>query len=260
MRLAVFRPSRRKKGKRVILQSYVGRYSVTKGGKPTQVFLDTPDKEIARKRLLDIVLEKQREREGFIAPKVSREAAVLPLSDHLAEYVADLHAQERAKQHVKDTSRRIARVFKETGWKVLPDVSSSVFMQWRTGLKTSAKTKKEYLVSLNAFFNWLIRQGKLTANPLKTVSRVETRGKQVRQARPFTEAELTRLFSVSGKRKIVYQTLFYTGQRKAEVDALRWSDLRLEDGAPSAFFRAATTKDKESRVIPLPFGSGTVKN
>ncbi len=54
------------------------------------------------------------------------------------------------------------------------------------------------------------------------------------------------------KRTIVYQTLLYTGQRKAEVDALRWDDLRLDDENPSAFFRAATTKDKESRSIPLP--------
>ncbi len=252
MRLSVFKPSRRVNGKRIVSRVYVGRYSLAKGGKLIRVPLNTPDKEIASKRLRDIVLEKQREQEGLISPRLTREASIIPLSEHLTDYVADLRAQERHPQHIKDTSRRIERVFKETGWKSFQDISASDFIGWRAKLKCSAKTKTDYLVSLNAFFNWLIRQDKLAANPLKNVPRVEIRGKQVRQARPFTELELSRLFAISGKRTLVYKTLFYTGQRKAEVDALRWADLRLDDANPSAFFRASTTKDKDSRCIPLP--------
>lgn len=94
--------------------------------------------------------------------------------------------------------------------------------------------------------------GKIGANPLKAVSQVEIRGKQIRQARAFTEKELGRLFAVSGPRILVYQMLFYSGQRKAEVEALRWRDLRINETAASALFRTATTKDKETRSIPLP--------
>jgi hypothetical protein len=36
------------------------------------------------------------------------------------------------------------------------------------------------------------------------------------------------------------------------VEALRWRDLRINENAASALFRAATTKDKETRSIPLP--------
>ena len=190
--------------------------------------------------------------EGLIAPLSFRKAALSSLTVHLADYVADLKAQERDSRHIKDTSRRIERVIREIGWKRLSDVNGPAFVDWRANLSVSAKTKKEYLVSLNAFFNWLIRQEKTGINPFKKVSRVETRGKQVRQARAFTERELARLFAVSGPRTIVYQTLLYSGQRKSEVEALRWSDLRIDEKAPSALFRAATTKDKESRSIPLP--------
>jgi hypothetical protein len=35
--------------------------------------LNTPDREIARKRLRAIVLEKQREQEGIIAPKAAKD-------------------------------------------------------------------------------------------------------------------------------------------------------------------------------------------
>ena len=71
---------------------YVGRYTLAKGGKPIQIGLNTPDKEIARKRLLDIALERQREDEGLIAPRALRDAAVTCLSELLAGYVADLRA------------------------------------------------------------------------------------------------------------------------------------------------------------------------
>src|SRR5208337_3832655 len=101
MKMNVFRPSRRVKGKRVVSRVFVGRYSLSKGGKPVRVLLNTPDREIARKRLLDIVLEKQREQVGFIAPRVSRDAALVPYSAHLTDYVSDLRAQERACQHIK---------------------------------------------------------------------------------------------------------------------------------------------------------------
>src|SRR5258708_7306149 len=252
MRLTVFRQKRRIKGKLVISRCYIGRYSLTKGGKAIRVPLNTPDREIARKRLSAIVLEKQRETEGLINSRFIRDAAIYLISDHLKDYVADLKAQERNSRHIKDTSRRIDRVIKEIGWKLIPDVNGAAFVDWRVNLTVSAKTKKEYLVSLNAFFNWLVRQEKLGTNPLKKVSRVETRWKQVRQARAFTEKELARLFAVSGHRTIVYQTLFYTGQRKSEVEALRWCDLRINENAASALFRAATTKDKETRSIPLP--------
>ena len=162
MRLTVFKPSRRINGKRIISRCYVGRYSLTNGGKLIQIGLNTPDREIARKRLSAIVLEKQREMEGMINSRAFRDAAIVPLSEHLKDYVADLKAQERDPRHIKDTSRRIARVIKEIGWKTIPDVNGAAFVDWRANLTVSAKTKKEYLVSLNAFFNWLIRQEKLS--------------------------------------------------------------------------------------------------
>ncbi|MDD3179816.1 MAG: hypothetical protein PHQ04_05620 [Opitutaceae bacterium] len=165
MQQTVFRPSRQIKGKRVVSRYFVGRYSLTNGGKVFRVALNTPDKAIARKRLSEIVLEKQREMEGLIAPRPFREAALSPISAHLADYVADLTAQERDSRHIKDTSRRIERVVREIGWETLSEVNGADFVEWRSNLSISAKTKKEYLVSLNAFFNWLIRQEKSALIP-----------------------------------------------------------------------------------------------
>jgi len=248
----VFRPTRIIDGEKVRGRLYVGQYFFDGMDCPKRVRLNTADKVTAEARLRKIVTLEQRRMEGLLPPKELAAAARRSLGEHLADYQADLKAQERARKHVKDTCRRIARIIRENCWKVLADITSDGFTRWRAGFTGSAKTKKEYQVSLNAFCNWLVRQKQLEANPLRGLSRVDTRRGQVRVARPFTVEEFRRLVRVSGPRAVVYQTLLYTGQRMNEVYQLRWCDLELEGNDPQAHFRQCTTKDRAERWVPLP--------
>jgi integrase len=219
---------------------------------PVRVWLNTPDKVTAVARLRKIVTREQQRMDGLLPRKELAAAGRRKIGDHLADYEADLKAQELKAKHIKDTTRRIARIIRENKWRALADMTGPAFTAWRADFKGSAKTKKEYQLSLNAFANWLVRQARLERNPLLGVSRVETRGKQVRVARPFTVDELQRLFDVSGPRTVVYQSLFYMGQRMIEVYLLRWCDLELDGKKPRALFRKSTTKDKADRWVPLP--------
>lgn len=247
----VFRPSRIVNGKRVLARVFCGRYSLDKDAKPVQVSLNTPDREVARKRLRAIVLEKQREAEGIVAPKAVRVAAGTQLAELVNDYEADLRGRELSEKHVRDTTKRVRRMIAENGWKVLSDIRPDAFVKWRASLELSPKTKKEFHLSANAFLNWLVRTDRLMVNPLAKVPHVETRGKQVRPCRAFTEDELRRLFAVAGRRRLAYQMLLYTGQRKSEVRALMWSDVHLDEAQPYALFRESTTKDKDKRAVPL---------
>lgn len=247
----VFRPSRLMDGKRQRSRLYVGRYALEPGAKPVRVALNTPDREIALKRLRAIVLEKQREREGIIAPKAVRDAAVAALGVLVADYEADLATRELAEKHVHDTTTRLRRMIREAGWKIVSDIRADSFVQWRTTLRASAKTKKEYQISLSAFLNWLVKTDRLLLNPLAKLDKVVVSGKQVRESRAFSEDEISRLFAVAGKRLLAYQTLLYTGQRKSEVRALVWGDLHLDEAKPYALFREGTMKDAEKRPVPL---------
>src|ERR1700690_4004886 len=103
----VFRPSRRVGGKRVLERLYSGRYALGKGEKPVTVRLNTPDKLVASKRLRDIVVEQQREREGIILPKSIRQAAATKFGELLDDYAADLEGLGRARKHVHDTTTRL---------------------------------------------------------------------------------------------------------------------------------------------------------
>lgn len=251
MKEYVFKPSRIVGGKRVKAEYYSGRYTLPPSEEVRQVPLNTPDKEVARKRLREIVLEAQREQEGIIAPRAIRQTAVEPMPALISQYHDDLKGRGLAPNHVRDTVRRLERIYREASWKTLADVTADSFVKWRAKLRASAKTMKEYQVSAVAFLNWLVRLDRLGVNPLAKVDKIDTRGKQVRESRAFTEDELRRLFAVAGRRLPAYLMLLYTGQRKEEVRDLVWGDLHLRTPQPYVLIRESTTKDKDKRAIPL---------
>ena len=248
----IFRPSRRKNGKRVRCRFYSGRYSIARRGRVMTVALDTPDEGVARKRLRDLVVEKQRELEGLDSPKVIREALRTPLVELLQDYRRDLESQHFSAGYIRDTVQRVRRMAQEIGWQVLADVRPDSFGLWFSGLVGSAKTKREYQLSIRAFLNWLVRLEMLSHNPLSKLKLVGSRGREVRPYRAYTDEELSSLFALPGDRTLFYETLFYTGGRKAEVASWVWRDLTLRpDGQSVAVFRASTTKNREERVVPL---------
>ena len=52
----------------------------------------------------------------------------------------------------------------------------------------------------------------------------ETRGKEVRERRAYTDDEIQALLNVAGRRRIVYLMAILTGIRHGELKRLRWSD------------------------------------
>lgn len=247
----VFRPTRLILGKRVASPYWSGRYSLEKGEAARTVALHTPDKTVAQQRLRQIIVEKQREAAGIIAPAAVREAAASPVSQLLEAYESDLTGRELNGQHVHDTLFRLRRMMLEMRWKRVSDIRPDVFVRWRAMLANSATSKRAYQISANSFLNWLVRTEQIDRNPLAKLGLVEIRGKGVRNARSFSPDELERLLSVAERRRLVYLTLIYTGQRKSEVKALIWGDLHLEGNQPYALFREGTMKDKEKRPVPL---------
>lgn len=247
----VFKPSRRVNGKRVFSRLYSGRYSLGPRESVITVSLHTPDERVAEKRLRDIIVEKQREREGLIAPSGIRRAQAVALIELIADYAQELKGRHLAEKHVHDTLARVQRVVREAGWGKLGEISADSFSKWRARFKGSAKTAKEYQISLNAFLNWLIEVERLERNPLAKLEHIETRGKQVRPYRTYTEAEIRSLLgAVSRERRMAYLMLLYTGQRMSEIAALVVEDLTFGERS-EVRIRRETTKDKDQRSIAL---------
>ncbi len=87
----VYKPKRKNKaGKTVSARLYRGRYRLDGDFATIEIPLGTDDKQVAEKKLAQIIAEKERERAGIIAPKAQRTAAQKRLEEHLADFIADL--------------------------------------------------------------------------------------------------------------------------------------------------------------------------
>jgi integrase len=230
---------------------YSGRYKLDTMLKPVTVQLHTTDKRIAQEKLQAIVDDLQREEAGIVMPRAIRDAAVRPLREHLETFTADLQARGRSKKYVENVKNWITRLLNACGWEMAKDVTPHSFIAWRSGRSAASKTLNEHLNAINALLNWMQRTGLLLANPLLSVGKVETRGREKRIRRALTDDEVQRLLNVSPRRRVVYLTALLTGLRRAELKALRWGDVHLDAPRPFLSVRASTTKNHKAATLFL---------
>ena len=95
----IFRPKRQRGGKSVSSRMYRGRYRLDGETQITDVPLHTNDKQVARQKLAEIIRERERERQGIIAPKQQRDAAQRPLKGHIADFIADRNCHFAPQNH-----------------------------------------------------------------------------------------------------------------------------------------------------------------
>jgi hypothetical protein len=95
------------------------------------------------------------------------------------------------------------------------------------------------------------RNERLERNPLKSVGKSETRGKERYVRRALTATELATLIETSGKRALPYMLAAYTGLRHGEIKQLTWADVHLDESRPYILARPSTTKNKKTAVLPL---------
>lgn len=247
----IYKPKRRKNGKQVVARLYWAKVRLNGEAKIACIPLHVSDKQVAKQKLDAIVREMQQEAAGIIAPKPLRDGAQRPLAGHLDDYVADLEAKGRDAMYVYNVGKRVAKLLKECGWQYPKDVTADGFVAWRAKQTKAAKTKNEYLDASCGLLNWMKGNGRLLANPLACVGKVQVQGNEVRQRRAFTNDEMQRLLSVAGPRKVVYLTAVNTGLRRAELAALEKGDVHLYGDNPFIKVRASTTKNHKGAVIWL---------
>lgn len=150
-------------------------------GNPLCMSLNVTDKQAARQIQRDKVAEFERERVGILAPKEMRQAAQRDLAKLIADFARDLRVRGRASKYADNLQMRIGKLAKECNWKQLQDVTPDSFVAWRSRQAMAPKTINEYLNAVSGLLNWLQRNGRVPANPLKIVGKVETRGRETRQ-------------------------------------------------------------------------------
>ncbi len=221
--------------------------------KITDISLETPDKRCAEKRRDDLRKEKLYERDGLILPKPVRDAAQRKLSEHLEDFIGDMRRRGKSEKYLANLEFRVGALIPGCGWEAAKDVTADSFQSWRRGQKElSAKTANDYLEAIRCFFNWLIKNGRVQVNPLASVEKVRTEGRETRQRRAFNGQEMHHLLAaVPANRKAVYLMAVHTGLRRSELAALKWGDVHLDAVMPFVQVRASTTKNSKPAAMRL---------
>jgi len=216
--------------------------------------LAVTDKVVADKRAHEFLQEKEREAAGLIAPKLIRDAERKSLAEHLTDYEMDLVRRARAGRGGRGArllKSRIRRLSTECGWKLPGNITADSFVTWRNRQTGAARTLNHYLQGMVSFLNWLERSGRIQANPLKLVDKIDERGQKKRVRRAFTDEELQKLIAGSGSRGIIYFTAARTGLRQEELKQLKWCEIDLEAPVPRVVVRAETAKNKKEEAVCL---------
>jgi integrase len=216
----------------------------------TQVPLGCTNRQVAEKKLRELLDEKEREAAGLIAPKVERDAANKLLSAHLDDWIA---AKERLRddQYVAGVRGRVLRLIEQCGWRYARDVKAEDYTRWRTGSKLSPKTLNDFLTSMRSVLNWMVKQGRIGFNPLRSLDLLPARDEKRRPRRALTDEEASRLVDGSGERGLAYLVALTTGMRLGELQQVEVRDIRLDDPSPKIAARAATTKNRKDAALPL---------
>ncbi len=242
----VVKGKKRRDGRR---SPFRGRFKVTPNGKVRDVPLGTTDRQVAEKRLADIVREEQRESAGLIAPKSQRETASARLETHIQDYVSDRRAIGRDEKYVRELEQKLVKLASECGWQSAAQVTPESFCAWRAKQRKNPKTLNEYLNAINGLMNWLERR--IGPNPLRHVQKVQTNGTEKTKRRAFTSDELDRLVSMSGSRGVVYLVAARTGIRRGELAQIEWRDVHLDAPQPFVAVRASVAKNHLHAMQPL---------
>ena len=123
--------------KRTGARTYSGRFKVPGEKKLRQVELGCTNRQVAEKKLREIVDEKEREAAGIIAPKVQREAAQTPLLVHLEEMIASKE-RSRDSMYLCNLKNRVRRLVKECCWPLAKDITPESFQEWSARQTLSA--------------------------------------------------------------------------------------------------------------------------
>jgi len=249
----VHKRKRKKDGKTVLSQDYSLTYRYGEMVVEKTIPLKTPNKEVAEKLARDFRDNWEREQAGLLPPQKLVNGASVPLSEHLAAFIADLEKRGKTPKNNKQTRKDVLRLINECGWNRIGDVSPSSFIDWRSGIDGLApRTLNSYLESACAFFNWLCKSELIEYNPLRNVAKVEEAGKETRKRRALSNDGYYGLVEVAPEyRKVAYLIAGRSGLRFGEIQQLQWGDVHLDEDLPYILARAATTKNRKEARIPI---------
>jgi integrase len=206
-------------------------------------------------------------------------AGTKPLTKHLDDYKAALLAGVASRKqkgpatvkHAELVHKRVTTILDALGARVLAGVTAENVGEYLSGRRAkgrkddglSAQTSNNYLRAAKSFFNWLVRAGRATTNPLANVAPIQVTPKlrkHVRRPLEHDEAAAllkatrsgpTRYKTPAEERYWLYRLALETALRSSELRALTRENFELDDAEPFVWLPGDDTKNSEGAELPL---------
>ena len=264
------------------------------------------DRQAAEKVLADTLADVEKVKAGVMSREEITAASHLdtPLGKHTKAYLADLavktiRGRRVSARHVRHVREHLGRVVRECRFHRLKDINRQVVQRWMDktarmprdkgdpeSAPLSARTVNMHRTAIVAFCNWCVVEGRLPANPLAGLPKVEET-EPSRRRRPLTEDEITRLLDaaqerplrdvltirrgrnkgkplakvsdkerrrlrrVGQERALVYKSMMLTGLRRGEAAALTTDALHLDEASPYVHVEGKHAKSGRAATLPL---------
>ena len=213
--------------------------------------LHVTDKRVADQKMHALVVELERETHGVGIPKPTREALRTSLKDHHAAFIAGCEAAKLSRNTLNKYRHCLPKLFDRCGWTTIRDVTASSFTDWREQSGLAPKTVNDLLGSLRTMILWMKRKRLLVADPLTEVRKVSNPNVGGFR-RSLSVDEIHRLLAKSPRhRAVVYQTILYTGLRRAEMNGLKWDDFKLTEAHPHVRVPSSLSKNRKESIHHL---------
>lgn len=237
-------------GKRDGLQQYRVRINyMDANGKPRQIDRIAYGKDSA----------KQLEAQLIAETKEKAPTARLTVEALYNDYIAAKTQEVRATTLAKSREVLELHILPRIGGVKLENLTPQRLQNWKNeigALDFTLTTKRNIYKELNSMLNWAVRLERIPRNPLKSVGTfADVYFEQPAEALHYYTADEYRRFSAAARAAqewpyfVFFSIAFYTGMRKGEINALRWSDI---DGNTIHVRRSVAQKLKGDDVETPP--------
>ena len=174
-----------------------------------------------------------------------------------------MEAKENTTRYVTETAKRVCAVLDGCGFKYPSDLSAARIASWLADQRTKgmgAATSNHYLTAVKGFCAWLVRERRMTANPLAHLSRLNAETDVRRERRTLAADVFAELVEAAvngpiqhglsgGERAMLYRTAAFTGLRASELASLTARSFDLESQPATVTVEAAYSKRRRDRTF-----------
>ena len=214
------------------------------------------DKQVAQKMLDDILQRVEREKAGMFDP--AEEHMLKPIREHLDAFRSYIVSKGGTSKNVDDTMVRVNKIVAVADWQRIADILAGDVTKYLARLKKagrSIETQNHYLRSAKHFTRWLVKDRRMSYDPLSHLSVQNADVERKVQRRAITDEEFMRLLDAAETgprlekltgphRAVIYILAAWTGFRKGEIGSLTRKSFKLDGKVPTVTVQAGYSKHR----------------